>query len=383
SRGVITIEAGTRVATADAKVTYETTQAVTMAATQDSIRVPARDLDVKNQPLPAGSLKLLPVPIAGIAGVTNPTPTARVTTDETDDELRARAKNFLHGSERATLGALKQAVAMLGMTAEIAETAPGNISITPHAAAMTPELQQRLQTSIEMVRPAGVVITFAGATPPRPLNLKLGLKTGKDLLEQDRRTIQRTLKQKLSDYFAKLSSSDNASVNRIIGLAQNIPGVEDVRILSADWNPGPGVVSVLDAQAGILNISGAPVTLGNLQIIDPGLPTLLNAVITRPQGSNLALDQTAIQDALKGAVTYLNALNSQVLAPADQPKVVLSYGRLLLAVPLPNKPAVTLQRFDTASVPPPLPTEATIAPLKARFVFSSESAASQILSTSA
>ena len=47
----------------------------------------------------------------GIVGVTNPAPTAIAAQDETDAELRTRAKNFLHGSERATLGALEQAIA--------------------------------------------------------------------------------------------------------------------------------------------------------------------------------------------------------------------------------------------------------------------------------
>lgn len=53
---------------------------------------------------------MLAVPIAGVAAVTNPAPTSLSARDETDAELRTRAKNFLHGSERATLGALRQAI---------------------------------------------------------------------------------------------------------------------------------------------------------------------------------------------------------------------------------------------------------------------------------
>ena len=108
SRGAITLPAGTRITTADGDIEYETTATVTMAPPQKTIRVVARDLE-PNDPLPADALTVLPVPIDGIAAVTNPAPTAVATQDETDTELRTRAKNFLYGSERATLGALKNA----------------------------------------------------------------------------------------------------------------------------------------------------------------------------------------------------------------------------------------------------------------------------------
>jgi hypothetical protein len=90
SRGVINIPAGTRIITPDGNVEYETTVDVTMAEAQNTIRVAARDLE-RNDGLPADLLTVLPVPIAGISGVTNPKPTAISTNDETDSELRTRA----------------------------------------------------------------------------------------------------------------------------------------------------------------------------------------------------------------------------------------------------------------------------------------------------
>src|SRR5262249_56144228 len=82
--GEITMPAGMRVATADGSVEYETTETVTMRPAQSSVRVVARDL-ASNDPLPAGALTLLPVPVAGIASVTNPPPTAIRAPDETHD----------------------------------------------------------------------------------------------------------------------------------------------------------------------------------------------------------------------------------------------------------------------------------------------------------
>ncbi len=67
SRGIINIPAGARIITADGNVEYETTESVTLAEGQNTIRVVARDLEI-NDPLPADALTVLPVPIAGIAG---------------------------------------------------------------------------------------------------------------------------------------------------------------------------------------------------------------------------------------------------------------------------------------------------------------------------
>ena len=121
SPGEITVPAGTRVATADGRVEYETTATATMSPAQAAIRVAVRDLD-PNDPLPADSLTLLPKPIAGIAGARNPAPTSIAAQDETDAELRTRAKSFLHGSERATRGALEHAIRGEGITADIDES---------------------------------------------------------------------------------------------------------------------------------------------------------------------------------------------------------------------------------------------------------------------
>ena len=61
----------------------------------------------------------------------------------------------------------------------------------------------------------------------------------------------------------------------------------------------------------------------------------------------------------------------------------MSFGKLLLATPLPGKPAVALTSFDNPSGPPPaLPTDAGISPYKVQFVFTSESGFSRILSKS-
>lgn len=341
TRGAISIPAGTRVMTADGNVEYETLASVTMSDGQSAIRAVARDLEA-NDPLPAGSLTVLPVPIAGIATVTNPAPTAIATESETDEDLRERAKNFLHGSERATLGALRQAVARQQITADVEEdpARPGVVRITPHAEAMPPELQERLLRAIEDARPAGVRVELAGFQPPARVDLELRLATKKGLTEPDLLAAQRAVREKVEDYFRRLPAKDPGSVNQIVGLVLGVPQVDDVRIVSATV----GDTSVLDLAGGRIAIGGTPAVLGELYIADPNLPTRVSAVVLFAQGTVPPPDKVRIGADLTNAFADLNRRNEQDSGGA----VVLSHDALLQIVtggarPYELRLAVTLQ----------------------------------------
>jgi Baseplate J-like protein len=366
--GELTIPAGTRIATADAKTQYELTATVSLSDGQKTVRGSARDLE-PNDPLPAGRLTLLPVPIAGIASVTNPGPTAIATQDETDDELRTRAKNFLHGSERATRGALDQALRGVGVTADIDETTtPGRIAITPHVDALPPDLLQRLTESIERVRPAGVLVQVGTPQPPHRVDLQLRLTTASGLLTQDLRAAQRSVKQKIGDYFDRLPAKDPASINQLVGLALGVDGVQDVTLVSATVQNGDGPQNVLDLPTGQLDIAGFPTVLGELHIADPNLPTTLDVTVSYPQSADPP-DVAAITAALTDAISSVNAANESASG------FTLVYGQLLDALPLPNHAA--------HAVPIPagggLPTEDDVTPYAVTFVFTLESGLSQVL----
>jgi hypothetical protein len=354
--GEITIPGGMRVATADGRVEYETTETVTMRPAQSSIRVVARDLE-SNDPLPAGALTLLPVPVAGIASVTNPAPTAIVGRDESDDELRTRAKNVLHGSERATLGAIQQAVHGAGITADIDEgSTPGVVRITPHAESMPPDLQQRLLSSLNEVRPAGVVLELGAAAAPRKVNLELRLESASGLLAQDLRAAQRSVRDEVTQFFEQLPVREPASINQLVGRVLGVPGVQDVTIVAATVtsNGGPPS-SVLDAAGGKLDIEGFPTVLGDLHIADPDLPTLIDVTVSHP-AAQTPPDETAIRAALANAIAAVNAANEGGGAGS------VSFAQLLAATPLPG----------VAVGADPLP-------YVVKYVFTLESGLSQIL----
>jgi hypothetical protein len=368
--GELTIPAGTRVATADGKTQYETTGTVSMSPGQSSIRVAVRDLE-PNPPQPAGALTLLVVPIAGVESVTNPSPTAIATQDETDVELRTRAKNFLHGSERATLGALEHAVRGVGITADIDEAGPGKVTITPHVESLPPDLLQRLTESIELVRPAGVVVEVGTPEAPRKVDLELRLTTVDGLLAQDLRAAQRSVRDRIGDFFVRLPAKEAASINQLVGLALGVNGVQDVKLVTAALQPTNGGLpeDVLDIPGGQLAIAGIPAVLGELHIADPNLPTTLNVTVSYPPEAAPA-DVNVIRSALNDALVAVNEANGE-------DGLDLVYGQLLAAVPLPGHTPVAIP----IPVSGTLPTDSDVAPYAVAFVFTLESGLSQILAT--
>jgi hypothetical protein len=385
ARGAISIPAGTRVLDPSGDVEYETTEAVTLAPEQKSIWVRARDLE-PNDPVPADTLTVLPVPIAGIAKVTNPAPAAIVTQSESDEELRTRARNFLHGSERATVGALGQAIAWQGggITADIEEdrAQPGRVRIRPHADALPAELQQRLLAAIEDARPAGVRVDLLDEGGPERVDLALRLTSSDTLLEQELRAAHDAVRARVVEYFAKLPVREDGSVNRLVGLVMGVDGVQDVRIVDATV----GGESVLDREAGLFRLGGVPTVLGELRIADPNLATQLLVLVTYPSGEAVP-DAAAARAAVGTALSYVNEQNAGE-APADAGEAarrVLSYGKLLHVLPLPGRAGGSLEDFDDGvaeGLSPALPAASDVLPYRVSFLLTQASGLSVRLSQS-
>jgi len=347
SVGAISIPAGTRFAKEDGAIEYETTAAAAMADGQKTIRIPIRDLEV-NDPVPADAITQMPIPVAGVGSATNPAPTAIGTRDETDAELRTRAKQFLHGSERATLGALKAAILRQGVDADVDEhpASPGVITVTPHAGALDPELKQRLLTAIHETRPAGVQVNLAAPVVPWNVHLELTLITRPGLLPEEVRGLHDRIRASLTDYFDALEARSNGSINKVIGAALTEEAVEDVQLTSATWDDGgadpPAPVNVLDREAGLLLLEGNPTVLSDVKFIDSGLPASLSILVIYPDGE-APPDETAIESALSQATAYLS---EQAELNAAESNRTLSFARLFHALPLPGKTSGTLSALD-------------------------------------
>lgn len=352
-RGVISIPAGTRVITADGDVAYETLETVSLLDGQQRIRVKARDLE-PGDPLAADLLNVLPVPISGVVTVTNEKPTNEADEAESDAELRNRARNFLHGSERATIGALHEAIVSQGVQADIEDIdtpsfdlGVGSVRISLHGDTITPEQEQRVRSAVAQVRPAGVRIVWGTAIAPQTVDLELRLTTVTNLVASQLRGIHQAVTEAVTAYFKQLPVRSNGSVAKILNAALGVEGVEDARLVSALLD---GATDVLDGDEGLISIENKSVILGDLRLVDPALATEVAVAVSVPAGSiaDIPAYETALTTSLDNLVAWLND-------QAESGAVSLSYGLLLHALDLPDQPA------GPPSVPPPtLPTAADL-----------------------
>ncbi len=168
-QGNITISEGTALATSKGDVVFETTQLRTLQRGQARIDIPVRASDGFKGDVgivPAGSITRLSQGIAGIGGVNNFEATFLGGEDESDDELRARAKAALFAVSKGTLGALIDAV--FKARAEVLEiwdpngppasrTEPGSVTLLIGA---EPERFPSVRAAVEETRAAGVRVTM-------------------------------------------------------------------------------------------------------------------------------------------------------------------------------------------------------------------------------
>jgi hypothetical protein len=301
-------------------------------------------------------LTLLPVPIAGIVSVTNPAPASRGGDPETDAELRNRARAFLQGSERGTLGALRAALARQGLQGEIEEPAdrPGVVVVRPVAQALSPERHAQLLRALEEARPAGVRLELAGTEVPVGVDLSLRIATRAGIAEADRRAAHEAVRSAVTDYFAALPVKDNASINRIVGDVLAVTGVEDVTLLSANLLLGSGAENRLNAAGGVIDLAGVATALSGVSISDPLLPTHVDFAVSFP-AANAVPDANQITAALDTAFSHLS---DRAAGGGTGTEHTLSYGKLLHVLPAPLGDGATLAAFDAASPQPALPTDA-------------------------
>lgn len=334
SAGSITIPRGTRIMDKKGEVEYETIEAAEMAPQQNVLIVPIRDLEV-NDPVGAETLVVLPKPIAGLGEVTNPGPTVIITRDETDEALRDRAKSFLHGSERATVGAIRAAIANQGVEAEIEENSdgPGTIGITLHGENLEPEVLERVYKAVYDARPAGVRPIFAGIKTPLRVDLAIELISDETRMKADIRTAHQQVLEKFQGYFASLAIKADASLNQLVSIALGVPGIKDMTVRAATVKKNDVKTDVLDKNSGRINLSGDPTVLGDLKIADGNLPTGVLVVITHQEGAALP-DNQATSAALTQVVATINQ-EIDAIGPQDTP-VTVGYDRLHDAVALPG-----------------------------------------------
>lgn len=283
SKGNITIAAGTLLATTKGEVLFETTQPRTLQQGQVRIDAPIRATDAfkgEAGKVEAGTISQIVQPIEGIARVTNFDATFLGAEDESDAELRLRAKAALQSLGKGTLAALSRVVFEgNGKVIEVWDpNSPpdhraelGSVALLLEA---EPERFPSLNTAVHDTRAAGIQATIVSRYvffKPRILAVvAAGLTaTGKDKVKEE-------MIAALQSYVDDLKNAEPATGKL---LREALEEVDDVS--------NPQIVDVIVWKS----------DLGR-----PAAASLIDTIVTAVQGAGS--DEAALRQAIATAVSH-------------------------------------------------------------------------------
>lgn len=237
----VSISRGTRVSTRasdpqNVKI-YETSMNVRLPKGENEIEIPIKALT----PGEAGmtdfeTITALETPIIGVDKVINKKPTTIGTERETDAELRSRAKATVLAAGKATPEAIRNVVlgipGVRGVTVnEMPNGIPGELDVIIDGLDLTDKespTYQRVQDTIDSVRPAGIYINIKSTETVRA-DIKLYLKLT-DILRTDDEVeeIIRKIKTRISRHIGGLNSGSNLVRNRMVSAIFEIKDVYNI-----------------------------------------------------------------------------------------------------------------------------------------------------------
>ena len=241
SLGDITIPPGTPVTDAEDKIRYETIDTHQMLAGESTAQVRVRGSTRDTPAVEPGVLRVIQRAIAGLDAVTNERPTTRATQDESDDELRSRARGALLASNKGTLGALRFGLLQLPEVRDVKleefpNGVPGEIRLAVSLVQGGPNgaLPLAVLNRIEELRPAGIRVVPATA-PSLALQAQVSLVlAGSQLPPAEVEAVHRQVRQTLVGQVAKSGAGQRIRVQPLVAAI-----LQDARVVDAGVTLGP------------------------------------------------------------------------------------------------------------------------------------------------
>ena len=304
--GEITIPAGTPVTDAADKVRYETAESRLMRAGETAAEIAVRGSTDNTPPVDANALTVIQRAIAGLDAVTNERPTARATSDESDAELRARARDALISSNKGTLGALRNGLLQLPEVRdvkiiEMPNGVPGevtlNVSLAQNVTTQGNELPDAVKACIEDLRPAGIRIVGGKAgTVDLAAKVQLTL-AGSQLAKDEVSKVQDQVRKTLVGEVARRGVGDRVRIKPMVAAVLKDERIVDADILLAIKGSAPAGTDLDPPADAAVQLDAANISF-NPETFDQPLPA----------GQTVPLDISAKVGALlQGTVTATQA----------------------------------------------------------------------------
>lgn len=202
-----------------------------------------RDLDV-----------LLAVPLAGIAGVRIPEPTALRGSNESDAQLRARTKGLLAAAGGGTAAALRQAILAVPTVSAVelrdqaqdASLRPGELAVVVDGDLSRPDVLAALERAIAEAKAPGIAVRLE-SIDEQPLRLTLHLLPEQTQPSPDETTrLLGDTERRVRAHCDALEVGEGLVWNRLLAEILAVPGLRDLdlarsklALLDADgtWQP--------------------------------------------------------------------------------------------------------------------------------------------------
>ena len=236
--GNITIPESVLVATSKGEVTFRTTQTRTLQRGQVRIDAPIRaaggfpgDAGIVD----SGAISELDLPIAGINRISNFEATILAKEDESDEELRARAKAALRALGKATLAALARVI--FEQRADLLEvwdpnSPPANQSEPGTAVLLVdtePERFASIRGAVEETRAAGVHVSLIARYIFVTLHLVVELTS--ELTSAGQLKVKEEIIAALQSYIDGLGSGDTAVGTEMLSTVIDVEDVSKARVV--------------------------------------------------------------------------------------------------------------------------------------------------------
>jgi hypothetical protein len=326
SAGAISIPSGTLlVASTDKRPQFETTETRTLQPGVARIDVPVRATEEFKGDVgkvPAGSIVELVVILDGIARVSNLDATFLGAEDESDEELRQRAKAALRAISKGTQAAIEQAV--LEERSTVLEfwdpnappdrrTDPGRVALLVDA---DPNRFPSIVGAVHAVRAAGVELTLVGRYVYLTLRVKGTIPPGLPPAGHDK--VVSDVIDALQAYVSGLASGAPAEGSELLAALGKVAGLGNPAIVDAI--PGrsdvarPGLESLVDELVTVLTPPPADDTA-----LRAALASVLTAKAPTAPTAARIFDRTLVQGPAGQQATdsEIAAGTFKVTVPAD------------------------------------------------------------------
>jgi hypothetical protein len=277
-----------------------------MRAGETAAEIAVRGSTDNTPPVDANALTVIQRAIAGLDAVTNERPTARATSDESDAELRARARDALISSNKGTLGALRNGLLQLPEVRdvkiiEMPNGVPGevtlNVSLAQNVTTQGNELPDAVKACIEDLRPAGIRIVGGKAgTVDLAAKVQLTL-AGSQLAKAEVSKVQDQVRKTLVGEVARRGVGDRVRIKPMVAAVLKDERIVDADILLAIKGSAPAGTDLDPPADAAVQLDAANISF-NPETFDQPLPA----------GQTVPLDISAKVGALlQGTVTATQA----------------------------------------------------------------------------